>query len=49
MYAIRSYYELLAAPAALLQAMQELEQLQTRLTSLDLDMFTREIDRNNFV
>lgn len=36
--------ELLAAPMALLQATQELEQLQERLTNLDLDIFTREID-----
>jgi hypothetical protein len=36
--------ELLAAPMALLQASQELEQLQERLTNLDLGIFTREID-----
>jgi hypothetical protein len=36
--------QLLAAPLALLQATQELEQLQQRLTNLDLDIFTREID-----
>ena len=35
---------LLAAPRALLQATRELEQLQERLTNLDLEIFTREID-----